>query len=256
MCFFLAATDSSWLPNIFTRLVFQFVRRVKTPTPEISALIRTWPISLGSTPSPPRTQDGLSKGNVVVKSTRRGLVVKRTRVYWSLAQRVIVSVLAKHFLHHFPSRKKVKHNAKVPKKSEAMPRKFHYQKSSKGKVQNRKKNVQQKLPRRSQVKFPQRQKIAQTAPKNILNNSWALPNKTRGFRQIAPESSPESSAISLSHKLFGVPFLSTDSSSCEVAASSLPQCLHSQRSSNSNSAVEILFAACTRVSDGVIIRHI
>ena len=36
----------------------------------------------------------------------------------------------------------------------------------------------------------------------------SLPKKTRVLRQIAPESSPESSAKSLSHKFFGVPFLS------------------------------------------------
>ena len=35
-----------------------------------------------------------------------------------------------------------------------------------------------------------------------------LPIKTRVLRQIAPESSPESSAKSLSQKFFGVPFLS------------------------------------------------
>ena len=44
-------------------------------------------------------------------------------------------------------------------------------------------------------------------PKNFLNNSRALPNKTRVLRRIAPESSPESSARSLSQKFFGVPFL-------------------------------------------------
>ena len=61
---------------------------------------------------------------------------------------------------------------------------------------------------RRQKKEPQTQKIAQTIPKNFLNNSRALPNKTRVLRQIAPESSPESSAKSLSQKFFGVPFLS------------------------------------------------
>ena len=55
---------------------------------------------------------------------------------------------------------------------------------------------------------PQSQKIARTAPKNFLNNSRALPNKTRVLRQIAPETSPKSSAKSFSHKFFGVPFLS------------------------------------------------
>ena len=54
----------------------------------------------------------------------------------------------------------------------------------------------------------QSQKIARTAPKNVLNNSRALPNKTRVLRQTAPESSPESSAKSLSRKFLGVPFLS------------------------------------------------
>ena len=43
-------------------------------------------------------------------------------------------------------------------------------------------------------KEPQSQEIARTAPKNFLNNSRALPNKTRVLRQIAPESSPERSA--------------------------------------------------------------
>ena len=55
---------------------------------------------------------------------------------------------------------------------------------------------------------PQSQKIARTAPENFLNNSSALPNKTRVLRQFAPESSPKSSAKSLSQKFFGVPFLS------------------------------------------------
>ena len=45
-----------------------------------------------------------------------------------------------------------------------------------------------------------------TAPKNFLNNSRALPNKTRVFRQMAPETSPKSSAESLSQKFSGVPF--------------------------------------------------
>ena len=57
-------------------------------------------------------------------------------------------------------------------------------------------------------KEPQSQKIARTAPKNFLNNSRALPSKTRVLRQITPESSPERSAKSLSQKFFGVPFLS------------------------------------------------
>ena len=53
-----------------------------------------------------------------------------------------------------------------------------------------------------------KQKIARTAPKTLLKKSGALPKKTRVLRQIAPESLPESSATSLSHKFFGVPFLS------------------------------------------------
>ena len=58
-------------------------------------------------------------------------------------------------------------------------------------------------------KEPQSQKNARAVPKNFLNNSRALPNKTRVLRQIAPESSPESSAKSLSQKFFGGgPFLS------------------------------------------------
>ena len=57
-------------------------------------------------------------------------------------------------------------------------------------------------------KEPQSQKIARRAPKNFLNNSRARLNKTSVLRQIAPESSPESSAKSLSQKFFGVPFLS------------------------------------------------
>ena len=56
-------------------------------------------------------------------------------------------------------------------------------------------------------KEPQNQRIARTAPKNCLNNSRALPNKTCVLRQTAPENSPESSAKSLSQKFFGVPFL-------------------------------------------------
>ena len=55
-------------------------------------------------------------------------------------------------------------------------------------------------------KEPQSQKNRTNRPKNFLNNSGALPNKTRDFRQIAPESSPESLAKSVSHKFFGVPF--------------------------------------------------
>ena len=43
---------------------------------------------------------------------------------------------------------------------------------------------------------------------NFLNNSVAPSNKTRVLRQITPENSPENSAKSLSHKFFGVPFLS------------------------------------------------
>ena len=52
-----------------------------------------------------------------------------------------------------------------------------------------------------------KKKIARTAPKNFLNNWRALHNKTRLLRRIAPESSPETSAKSLSKKFFGVPFL-------------------------------------------------
>ena len=59
-----------------------------------------------------------------------------------------------------------------------------------------------------QRRAPKSQRTARTAPKNFLNNSRALPNKTRALRQIAPESSPESSAKSLSQKFFGVPLLS------------------------------------------------
>ena len=54
---------------------------------------------------------------------------------------------------------------------------------------------------------PQSPKIARTAPINLLNNSRALTNKTSVPRQLTPESSPESSAKSLSHKFFGAPFL-------------------------------------------------
>ena len=39
-------------------------------------------------------------------------------------------------------------------------------------------------------KEPQSQKTAGTAPKNCLNSSRALPNKTRVLRQIVPENSP------------------------------------------------------------------
>ena len=42
-------------------------------------------------------------------------------------------------------------------------------------------------------KNPKAKKIARTVPKNFLNNSRAIPNKTRALRQIAQESSPESS---------------------------------------------------------------
>ena len=45
---------------------------------------------------------------------------------------------------------------------------------------------------------------------NFLNISRALPNKTRVLRQIAPESSPESAAKSLSQEFFGVPPLSPE----------------------------------------------
>ena len=57
-----------------------------------------------------------------------------------------------------------------------------------------------------------------TKPKNRTNStkefselrgvSGSLPSKTRVLRQIAPESSPERSAKSLSHSFFVVPFLS------------------------------------------------
>ena len=66
-------------------------------------------------------------------------------------------------------------------------------------------------------KEPQSQKLARTAPKNFLNNSRGLPVitiKTRVSRQITPESSPESSAKSLSQKFFGVPFLSLNYTNC------------------------------------------
>ena len=53
-------------------------------------------------------------------------------------------------------------------------------------------------------KDSQSQKIARTAPKNFLNNSRALPSKTRALSQIAPESS----AKSPSHEFFVVAFLS------------------------------------------------
>ena len=66
-------------------------------------------------------------------------------------------------------------------------------------------------------KEPQSQKIARTAPKTCLNNSRPLPNKTRVLRQIARESSPESSAKSLSHKFVGVPFLSLTLSCFEIS---------------------------------------
>ena len=57
-------------------------------------------------------------------------------------------------------------------------------------------------------KEPQCQKLTRTAPKTFLNTSRVLSNITRALRQIAPENSPESSGKSLSHKFFGVPFLS------------------------------------------------
>ena len=44
--------------------------------------------------------------------------------------------------------------------------------------------------------------------KEFLNNLRSLANKIRGLRQITPESSPERSANSLSHKFFGAPSLS------------------------------------------------
>ena len=48
-----------------------------------------------------------------------------------------------------------------------------------------------------------------TAKKNpLFGENALLPIKARVLRQIAPESSPESSAKSLSQKFFGVPFLS------------------------------------------------
>ena len=60
----------------------------------------------------------------------------------------------------------------------------------------------------SPVLFFDQFNIARTAPNHFLNNSRSPPNKTRALRQIAPESSPESSAKSSSHKFFGVPVLS------------------------------------------------
>ena len=58
---------------------------------------------------------------------------------------------------------------------------------------------------KSQQRTP-KPKIARTVPKKFLNNLRALSNKTRVLMQITSESSPESSARSLSHKFFGVPF--------------------------------------------------
>ena len=49
-------------------------------------------------------------------------------------------------------------------------------------------------------KEPKSQRIARTTPKNVLNNSRALPSKARVLRQIAPGSSARSSAKSLLHK--------------------------------------------------------
>ena len=64
--------------------------------------------------------------------------------------------------------------------------------------QEPKKNPKAKKP------HEQRQRIFWT----IRGAYRSLPIKTRVLRQIAPESSPESSAKSLSQKFFGVPFLS------------------------------------------------
>ena len=60
-------------------------------------------------------------------------------------------------------------------------------------------------------KDSQSQTIARTAPKNFLNNSKgyrSLPSQAWVVRQIAPESSSERSAKSLSRSFFVVPFLS------------------------------------------------
>ena len=63
------------------------------------------------------------------------------------------------------------------------------------------------------------QKVARTAPNTFLNNSRALPNKTRVLRQIEPESSPERSGKSLSHNFFVVPFLSLTKSIVKILPS-------------------------------------
>ena len=57
-------------------------------------------------------------------------------------------------------------------------------------------------------KDSQSQKLARTAPQYFLNSTSAAPRKTRVLKQIAPESSLDSSTKSLPHKLFVVPFSS------------------------------------------------
>ena len=88
-------------------------------------------------------------------------------------------------------------------------------------------------------KNPKSQKIARDAPKNCLNNSWALPSKTRFLRQIAPESS----AKSWSHKFFGVPFLSLKVS--QLAVLLLPKPSQSQKAMGRDPLQLAPFAAHT-----------
>ena len=57
-------------------------------------------------------------------------------------------------------------------------------------------------------KNPKAKNHTNSTKEKFLDNSRALHGKTKVLRQIAPESSLESSAKSWSHKLFGVPFVS------------------------------------------------
>ena len=94
-------------------------------------------------------------------------------------------------------RKVQKTTRNVPEKNVSpvqLPIKFFNGQFSQLCTRNFKHNLNVQEPKKN----PQSPKIARTAPKKFLNNSRALPNKTRVLRQIAPESSPESSVKSLS----------------------------------------------------------
>ena len=72
-------------------------------------------------------------------------------------------------------------------------------------LQPKKVHSERSLILKGQTRTPKPKNHVHSTEEFILNNSRALPNKTRVLRQIAPESSPKSLAKSLSNKFFSVP---------------------------------------------------